>query len=136
MIEEGDVVKFTEAFIKYAKIVGLERVDPQLSNHLYANLKINFVSLFGWDANGKEYAIDFKNIETGEIASLFLNEDGTLALPSDSKEFQLLWHVKVFKKIKQEELSDDDRCKKCGTLGNVISMCCLCPKCGNVVWGI
>jgi hypothetical protein len=136
MVEEGDVVKFSDQFVKCASVVGFDKIDPQLKDHLYANLKINFVGLFGWDTNGNEYAIDFKNIETGEIASIFLKEDGTLALPNDSKDFRLLWHVKVFTSIKDDKMTDDDRCKNCKTLGQLKNMCCVCPKCGNIIWGI
>jgi hypothetical protein len=31
--------------------------------------------------------------------------------------------------------SEDDRCKKCGTMGVVMGMCCTCPSCGNTIWG-
>jgi hypothetical protein len=31
--------------------------------------------------------------------------------------------------------SEDDRCKKCGTMGDVKGMCCTCPSCGNTIWG-
>jgi hypothetical protein len=30
---------------------------------------------------------------------------------------------------------EDDRCKACGAMGEIIRMACICPKCGMVVWG-
>ena len=35
------------------------------------------------------------------------------------------------KKFKQSE----DACKKCGTMGEVVLMCCKCPQCGETIWG-
>ena len=28
-----------------------------------------------------------------------------------------------------------DRCRSCGTMGEVVRMACICTKCGMVVWG-
>jgi len=33
-------------------------------------------------------------------------------------------------------LSEHDRCKKCGTMGDVSGMCCRCPNCGHTIWGV
>jgi len=30
---------------------------------------------------------------------------------------------------------EDDRCKSCGTMGEIVRMACICPHCGMVVWG-
>jgi hypothetical protein len=32
--------------------------------------------------------------------------------------------------------NDDNRCKKCGAMGEKRGMSCVCPKCGEIVWGI
>jgi hypothetical protein len=31
--------------------------------------------------------------------------------------------------------NEDDRCKNCGTMGQVLGMCCTCPNCGHTIWG-
>lgn len=31
---------------------------------------------------------------------------------------------------------ENDRCKRCGTMGENKGLSCICPHCGEVVWGI
>jgi len=37
---------------------------------------------------------------------------------------------------KKENTNKDDKCRQCGTVGKVFGMCCTCPKCGDIIWGI
>ena len=34
-----------------------------------------------------------------------------------------------------KKVCEDDRCKSCGTMGEVKGLCCTCPQCGKTVWG-
>lgn len=31
---------------------------------------------------------------------------------------------------------EDDICKNCGAMGEVRQMSCVCPSCGNLIWGM
>lgn len=37
---------------------------------------------------------------------------------------------------KEQPLTEDDRCKKCGTMGRVTGLSCRCPSCDEIIWGI
>jgi len=36
----------------------------------------------------------------------------------------------------EENICEDDRCKKCGSAGRVNGLSCVCPQCHEVIWGI
>jgi hypothetical protein len=54
-----------------------------------------------------------------------------------SNKGDIILNGKLFVKnsISAPKPVEDDRCKSCGTMGEVSRMACICPKCGMVVWG-
>ena len=38
-------------------------------------------------------------------------------------------------KIKDRQVSKEDICKKCNSIGEIKGMACVCKKCNNVIWG-
>ena len=78
---------------------------------------------------------------------IFFSDGGKLGkvedVNSNGSKLVLGSWLKVFEDYGEEEedsgvsmkASEDDRCKKCGTMGDVKTTSCICPNCGNVVWG-
>jgi len=84
---------------------------------------------------------------TENYYDIFFSADGKMGkiedVHSNGSKLVLGSWLKVFEYCDQDaedtdvsmKASEDDRCKKCGTMGNVKSTSCVCPNCGNVVWG-
>ncbi|MFA5048356.1 MAG: hypothetical protein WC516_05045 [Patescibacteria group bacterium] len=67
------------------------------------------------------------------ILVLWLNWDGTAY-----GAFDKLKSIQVLELVDENsnQINTVDVCKKCGTLGEQIRMCCKCPNCGEIIWGI
>lgn len=120
------------------------------------NVPANEVTLFKLNACELVYDEDYwfdQVISTGEHILCFPDEVVTdseviTAIDESSGTRRTLWswssekgdiilNGKLFVKnsIAAPKPVEDDRCKSCGTMGEVVRMACICPKCGMVVWG-
>lgn len=46
------------------------------------------------------------------------------------------WDTKCTLELNIKVPDENDRCKLCGTVGKNHGLSCVCPDCGNVIWGI
>ena len=80
----------------------------------------------------------------GQLFDLFLSDGDYLHKEDnvDGKGNKLIGSssVQVFEpwgnSFKQSTPDENDRCNKCGAMGELKGMSCVCPSCGNTVWGI
>lgn len=119
----GDEVKLTDEYVK---------VDST-KNHLKdTKLDVLKVDLNAITTDGPEYSVWFSN--HGLLDGIDVDSNGYSMRHKRVLVFQP-WSG-GFAPSKQKAVSEDDRCKKCGTMGEMKGLSCICPNCGQVVWGI
>lgn len=119
MIKVGDKVKFTKEIIDACA----------LSQYDGKEMKVAQIDLVSISSTGQEkYIVSI--IYEKVIVSVYMDQDGNFV--SNGKA------IRVFEPVAEEvpQGTEDDRCKRCGAMGEIKNMSCVCPSCGNVVWGI
>ena len=142
----GDNVKFTDEFIKnvpQAWTSALKDVELEV-------LGIKLDSLLPHP----RYTVTV--IGQGTINVVSAKQDGTYDPHPNSSPNPMVFDAVEFEELDDEEFDlsyptyegpqplqlepkkevDDDRCNKCGTMGKSMGLSCVCPNCGNVIWGI
>lgn len=123
--EVGDDVQFTE------EILNADSQRDQFRGKKLNVLRKNMTSI----------------IKNGQLFELFLSDGSTLhkedGVDNNGNKLVGTNIVKVFEPwgggyspVKQRALDENDRCKKCGAMGDVRGMSCICPGCGHTIWGI
>ena len=128
----GEFVKFTDKFINYS---------PNYSSCLGRKAKILKVDGGAITIKGISYTVFYS--VGGGIGSVNINAKGfsTDIIDQDVVVFEA-WIEEgkkdissLFDIVSKKKSTLSDICKKCGTMGQINRTCCICPKCGNVVWG-
>ena len=63
-----------------------------------------------------------------------MQDDKTFALYDYEELIVLVTELKT--NPCEEKKRHEDECKKCGVMGQVNGLSCVCPQCGQIVWGI
>lgn len=132
----NDEVIFSDAFIqsvtglsglKGKKIKIMSMIMKSISGSL---IKYNMAYLDGKMLKTLIIEMD-SNGNTANQIPIFTSSTGT----NNSNRITISAQ-QIFIDPPQNARSEDDRCKKCGSMGELRGMSCICPGCGNVVWGI
>lgn len=116
----GDVVRMTEEYIRH---------DTNFENIKGRKLEVMKVALDGISHNGPSYVVYF--VGEGCLRKITIDKDGQ---HDGFVVFELI-EAEGYNPTRNES-SEDDICGNCGVMGEVKGMCCVCPSCGSLIWGI
>ena len=116
----GDVVKMTEEYVNH---------DSSFENVKDRKLEVMKVTLDGISHIGPSYVVYFAG--DGYLRKITIDKDGM----RDGFPVFILWDTSGYSPTRNES-SEDDICGNCGAMGEVKGMCCMCPSCGSLIWGI
>jgi hypothetical protein len=121
----GEEVQLTDEYIN---------VDSTRDSLKGQKLDVLKVDLQGITKNGPEYSIWFSY--AGTVDGIEVDNNGHSLKFSDKRVVVFRSWSGGFAPSKQKAAGEEDRCKRCGTIGRISGMSCLCPDCGQVIWGI
>lgn len=132
MYKKGEKVRMAPEFVDWCierfASGGVEKLKTWVS---WANetLEVVRVDLNRYDPNWTDVALKPTYRDVNPLVLSISSE--TMVFCNDTSIIPLVY-------VDGSRLSKDkeDCCKRCGAMGKIVGMACICSKCGQIVWGI
>lgn len=116
----GDCVKLTDGALKSSpNLIGLKDQELEIMkvslDMIYSSGAATYIVYFTGAGYLRKIIIDREGKNNGCVVFDPWDDE------NDSNSF---------------EPNEDDVCRSCGAVGEIKGMCCICPRCGKLIWGI